>query len=146
MTCVRSFNHIGVVVDDLDAAVEFFVDLGLEHEGSMSTKGECVENVTGLDDVHSDVAFVRTPDSSGTFELIKFHSPADDHGVDAAPANRVGLRHVAFVVEDLHGMVEKLRGKGYGLVGKVDDYEETFRLCYVRGPGGIIVELAEQLG
>ncbi len=146
MKHVRSLDHVGVIVDDLDAAIEFFLDLGLEREGAMSMQGELVDNVTGFKGVHTDVAFVRTPDGSGKLELIKFHTPADTQSPEAAPVNRLGIRHIAFVVDDVDAMVEKLRSKGMNTIGKVQDYEDIYRLCYVRGPEGIVVELAERIG
>lgn len=142
---IRKLDHVGIIVNDLDAATEFFLDLGLEKQGSMSAQSETVDNIIGLENAHTDVVFVRTPDGAGALELIKFHSHPDDQGPQNAPANRLGLRHIAFAVEDLNGIVAKLRGKGYDLVGKVQDYENVFRLCYVRGPEGLIVELAEPL-
>lgn len=146
MTRVRRIDHVGVNVDDLDAATAFFLDLGFELEGTVSMRGDLVDNVTGLDDVQTDVVFVRTPGDNGKLELIKYHSPADDRGPDAAPANRHGIRHVAIVVDDLNAVVANLRSQGMETVGIVQDYEDIYRLCYVRGPEGIIVELVEEIG
>jgi catechol 2,3-dioxygenase-like lactoylglutathione lyase family enzyme len=144
---VRRLEHVGVVVNDLEAATEFFLDLGLVREGATtSVQGEWVDNIVGLKDVRADIAIVQTPDGSGKLELARFHSPADDQGPDAAPANRLGIRHILFAVEGLDEILDKLRGKGFGLVGQVQDYEGVYRLCYVRGPEGIIVELAEEIG
>jgi catechol 2,3-dioxygenase-like lactoylglutathione lyase family enzyme len=143
---IQRMEHVGIVVDDLAAATEFFLDLGLEREGATTVQGEWVDNIVGLKDVRADVVVVRTPDGSGKLELTKFHTPADDQGPHASAANRLGIRHILFVVDDLHGIVDNLRGKGFNTVGKVQDYENLFRLCYVRGPEGIIVELAEQIG
>ncbi len=145
MSSVRRLDHVGINVDDLDAATAFFLDLGLEREGEMSMRGELLDNVTGLEGAHTDVVFLRTPDGD-QLELIKYHAPADDRGPEVAPANRLGMRHMAFVVDDLDDIVGRLRGKGIQTVGSVEDYENIYRLCYVRGPEGIIVELAEEIG
>jgi catechol 2,3-dioxygenase-like lactoylglutathione lyase family enzyme len=143
---VRSLHHVGVVVDDLEAAVAFFVDLGLEREGAGTVEGEWVDKVVGLDGVRAEVVFVRTPDGNGRLELSKFHSPRDDAGAHPSAANRLGIRHVSFVVDDLDTMIDGLRSNGLDTVGEVQDYEETFRVCYVRGPEGIIVELGQRIG
>ena len=139
------FDHVGVIVDDLDAAVAFFLELGFEDGGRGMVEGEDVDRIVGLDGVRSEFAFVRTPDRSGSLELIKNHAAADTAGPQFLPANRLGYRHVAVEVEDLYGLVERLRVKGFGLVGEVRDYGNVYRLCYVRGPEGLIVELAEKL-
>lgn len=146
MKHVRSLDHVGVVVNDLEAATEFFLDLGLEREGATSVQGEWVDNVIGLKDVLAEVVWLRTPDGSGKLELSKFHTPADNQGPHAAAANRLGIRHIAFVVDDLDAIVAKLRAKGMNTVGVVHDYNDVFRLCYIRGPEGILVELAERIG
>jgi catechol 2,3-dioxygenase-like lactoylglutathione lyase family enzyme len=146
MTQVLRLEHVGVVVDDLEAATQFFLDIGLEREGATSVQGEWVDNVVGLSDVRADVVLVRTPDGSGKLELTKFHAPADDEGPRALAANRLGIRHILFMVDGLTEIVGRLEKKGVQLVGKIQDYEGKFRLCYVRGPEGIIVELAEEIG
>lgn len=146
MPRVQSFVHVGVVVDDLEAATDFFLDLGLEREGAATVQGDWVDNIVGLKDVHADVVVVRAPDGSGGLELTRFHPPADDQGHQASPANRLGLRHIAFAVDDLNAIVDRLRAKGVDTVGKVQDYEDVYRLCYLRGPEGIIVELTEKIG
>jgi catechol 2,3-dioxygenase-like lactoylglutathione lyase family enzyme len=143
---VRRFDHVGVVFDDLEAATTFFLDLGFERAGAGSVEGKWVGNVIGLDDVQAELVMVKTPDDSSKLELIKFHRPADEEGANPAPANRLGIRHLAFVVDDLDTIVKGLRAKGVELVGEVENYEDTFLLCYVRGPEGIIVELAERIG
>ena len=143
---VKSFDHVGVVVDDLEAATTFFLDLGLEREGAGSVEGEWVGKVIGLDDVQAELVMVKTPDGSGKLELIKFHRPVDEEGAHPAPANRLGLRHVALVVDDLNTIVKGLRDKGMDTIGEVENYQDTFLVCYVRGPEGIIVELAERIG
>jgi catechol 2,3-dioxygenase-like lactoylglutathione lyase family enzyme len=139
------FDHVGVIVDDLDAAVAFFLELGFESGGRGIVEGEEVDKIVGLDGVRSEFAFVRTPDGSGSLELIKNHAAADTEGPQFHPANRLGYRHIAIEIEDLHGTVGRLRGKGFDLVGEVVDYGNVYRLAYVRGPEGLIVELAERL-
>ena len=145
------FDHVGVVVDDLDAVAAFFADLGFEREGRMVVEGETVDKINGLEGVREELMMVRTPDGSGTLELVKYHAPTDntvdtdDTGRRPSPANRLGFRHIAIEVNDLNAIVAELRGKGFDTVGEVRDYEDSYRLCYVRGPEGLIVELAEQI-
>ena len=142
---IERMDHVGIVVDDLAAATAFFVELGLEREGEGSVEGRWVDRVIGLDDVRVDVAMVRTPDGHGRLELIKFHTPSHQGGNRHAPANTPGLRHLAFAVDDIDAVVAGLRARGAELVGELERYEDRYRLCYVRGPEGIIVELAEQI-
>jgi catechol 2,3-dioxygenase-like lactoylglutathione lyase family enzyme len=142
---IRRLDHVGIILDDLEAATAFFVALGLEADPPMTVDGEWVGRVIGLTGARPEAVMVHTPDGRGRLELIRFESPADDLGPDRAPANRLGIRHVALVVDDLDAAVATVRSLGYDLVGDVVDYEDTFRLCYVRGPEGIIVELAEEL-
>jgi catechol 2,3-dioxygenase-like lactoylglutathione lyase family enzyme len=143
---VRRLEHVGIVFDDLEAATAFFLDLGLEREGATPVRGDWVDNVIGLKDVQADVVMMRTPDGNGKLELTKFRTPVDTEGPHALAANRLGIRHIAFVVDDVNAVVGKLKGKGVSTVGKIQDYEDLYRLCYIRGPEGIIVELAEQIG
>jgi catechol 2,3-dioxygenase-like lactoylglutathione lyase family enzyme len=143
---VRSLDHVGVVVDDLEAAVAFFVDLGLERGGTGTVEGEWVDRVVGLEGVRSELAFMETPDGNSRLELVKFHAPSDHGGAPPEAANRPGIRHLAFTVDDLETVLDRLRSKGLDMVGEVQDYEDIFRLCYVRGPEGIIVELAQRIG
>ena len=143
---VKSFDHVGVVVDDLEAATTFFLDLGLDREGAGSVEGEWVGNVIGLDDVQAELVMLKTPDGSGKLELVKFHRPVAEGSAHAAPANRLGLRHVALVVDDLNAIVKGLRDKGMDTIGEIENYEDIFLVCYVRGPEGMIVELAERIG
>jgi len=139
-------DHVGVVVDDLAAATEFFVRLGLEPLGQASLEGGVVDRIVGLEGVRTDVAFMQTPDGHGRLELIKFRAPPH-HGDDAhAPANAPGIRHVAFAVDDIDAVLAGLGARGAELVGELERYEDSYRLCYVRGPEGIIVELAERIG
>lgn len=139
------FDHVGVIVDDLDAAIAFFLELGFESGGRGMVEGEVVDKIVGLEGVRSEFAFVRTPDGTGSLELIKNHAATDTNGPQFEPANRLGYRHIAIEIEDLYGTVDRLRGKGFDLVGEVQDYGNVYRLAYVRGPEGLIVELAEKL-
>ena len=139
-------DHVGVVVDDLAAAVAFFVELGLELQGETPAEGDWVDRIVGLEGVRVDTAMMQTPDGHGRLELVKFNAPTTDEGGRNEPANVPGLRHVAFVVEDVDAAVARLRARGGELVGEVVRYEDIFRLCYVRGPEGIIIGLAEQFG
>jgi catechol 2,3-dioxygenase-like lactoylglutathione lyase family enzyme len=143
---VRRMDHVGIVVDDLAAATAFFVGLGLELKGEMSVEGAAVDRIVGLEGVRTDVAFVKTPDGHGALELIRFHAPPGPAGDRDAPANTPGLRHLAFAVDDIDAVLARLEAHGAELVGEVERYGDSYRLCYVRGPEGIIVELAQQIG
>jgi catechol 2,3-dioxygenase-like lactoylglutathione lyase family enzyme len=138
-------DHVGVVVDDLAAATEFFVELGLVVQGQASLEGGLVDRVVGLEGVRSKIVMMETPDGSGRLELTKFRSPTNQGGDRHAPPNSPGIRHVSFAVEDIDAMVAGLRARGAELVGELVRYEDMYRLCYVRGPEGIIVELAERI-
>jgi len=138
-------DHVGVVVDDLAAATEFFVKLGLVVRGEWSVEGGWVDRIVGLEGVRSDVVMMETPDGNGRLELSKFHSPWNPGGDRHPAANAPGIRHVSFVVDDVDAAVAGLRARGAELVGDVVSYDNVYRLCYVRGPEGIIVELAERL-
>jgi catechol 2,3-dioxygenase-like lactoylglutathione lyase family enzyme len=143
---IQRMDHVSVVVDDLEAATAFFVELGMELEGEAPVEGRWVDRVSGLDNVRVDIAMMRTPDGHGGLELTKFHSPAAvSTGPRDAPANTLGLRSVMFAVEDIEDVIARLRAHGADLAGEVAQYEDSYRLCYVRGPEGIIVALAEQL-
>ena len=143
---IQRMEHVGVVVDDLAAATEFFAELGLELLGEGSVEGRWVDRIVGLDGVQVEYAMVQTPDGNGRLELVKFHSPSTQGGNRHAPANTPGIRHVAFAVDDIDAVVAGLRARGAELVGELVRYEDSYRLCYVRGPEGIIVELAEKIG
>jgi catechol 2,3-dioxygenase-like lactoylglutathione lyase family enzyme len=143
---IQRMHHVGIVVDDLAAATEFFVELGLELQGEGPVKGRSVDRVVGLEGVRAELAMMQTPDGHGRVELAKFHSPSAQGGNRHAPANTLGIRHVAFAVEDIDAVVAGLRARGAELVGELERYEDSYRLCYVRGHEGIIVELAEQIG
>jgi catechol 2,3-dioxygenase-like lactoylglutathione lyase family enzyme len=140
-------DHVGVVVDDLEAAIAFFSELGLELEGETTVEGRWVDRVAGLDDVWADIAMMRTPDGHGGLELTRYHRPAAIGAEPAsAPANTLGLRNIMFAVDDIEDVLDRLGSHGAELVGEVTRYEDSYLLCYVRGPAGIIVALAEQLG
>jgi catechol 2,3-dioxygenase-like lactoylglutathione lyase family enzyme len=143
---LRRMEHVGIVVDDRAAATEFFAELGLEPQGEGSVEGSWVDRIVALDGVRVDFAMLQTPDGDGRLELVKFHSPAYEGENGFAPANVPGLRHLAFVVDDVDAVLARLQARGAELVGEVVRYENVYRLCYVRGPAGIIVELAEQIG
>jgi catechol 2,3-dioxygenase-like lactoylglutathione lyase family enzyme len=139
-------EHVGIVVDDLAAATAFFAELGLEPQGDGSVEGRWVDRIVGLEGIQVDFAMMKTPDGDGGLELIKFHSPVHEGDHEPAPANVPGLRHLAFIVDDIDDTIARLQAHGGELVGEVEQYEDIFRLCYLRGPAGIIVELAERLG
>ena len=138
-------DNVGIVVDDLAAAIAFFVELGLELEGEATVEGTSVDRLVGLEGVRSDVAMLRSPDGHGRIELSKFHTPAAVGGEPNAPVNRLGMGRIMFAVDDVDAVVAGLRARGSELVGEVVQYEDSYRLCYVRGPEGILVALAEQL-
>ena len=143
---IRRMEHVGIVVDDLAAATAFFAELGLELQGEGSAEGDWVDRVVGLEGVRTDFAMMQTPDGHGRLELIKFQTPPARGDDGRAPANTRGIRHIAFVVDDIDATLARLRARGGGLVGEVERYRDIFRLCYVRGPEGIIVELGERIG
>jgi catechol 2,3-dioxygenase-like lactoylglutathione lyase family enzyme len=143
---IQRMDHVGVVVDDLAAATAFFVELGLKLQGEAPVAGDWVDRVVGLQGVRAEIVMMATRDGDARLELAKFHAPSGPGGDRHAPANTPGIRHVAFVVDDLDAIVASLRARGAELVGEVERYQDSYRLCYVRGPEGIIVELAQQIG
>jgi len=143
---IQRMEHVGIVVDDLAAATAFFVELGLKLRGEGPVEGGWVDRVVGLEGVRAEIAMLETPDGHGRIEVAKFHAPSGRGGDRHAPANTPGIRDVAFAVDDIDAVVAGLRARGAELVGEVERYEDSYRLCYVRGPEGIIVELAEQIG
>ena len=143
---IQRLEHVGIVVDDLTAATEFFIELGLVLQGEGPVEGRWVDRVVGLEGVRADIAMMQTPDGNGRLELTKFHSPSSQGDNRQAPANTPGIRHVAFAVEDIDAVVAGLRSRGAKLVGELERYQDSYRLCYVRGPEGIIIELAEKIG
>ena len=140
---IKRMDH---VVDDLEAAIAFFVELGMERVGEVTpVEGRWVDRVVGLDDVRVDIAFVQTPDGHSRLEVTTFRNPAATTAEPNAPANTQGLRRIMFLVEDIEDVVARLRAHGGELVGEVAQYENIYRLCYLRGPGGIIVALSEEV-
>jgi catechol 2,3-dioxygenase-like lactoylglutathione lyase family enzyme len=142
---IERMDNVGIVVDDLKAATAFFVELGLELEGEATVEGQWVDRVVGLDGVRNDIAMMRTPDGHGRLELMKFHAPPATTAEPNAPVNTLGIRRIMFAVEDIEDVLARLQAHGAELVGELVQYEDKYRLCYVRGPEGIIVALAEQL-
>jgi catechol 2,3-dioxygenase-like lactoylglutathione lyase family enzyme len=143
---LRAFDHVGITVADLDAATEFFVGLGLEVEGRTFVEGEFIDIVCGIPDSRTEIVTLRAPGGGTGLELSSFVRPDHHPGSPTAMANELGLRSVAFEIDDLHSAVERLAADGYGLVGGVGQYENAWLMAYVRGPEGIIVALAERLG
>ena len=143
---IKHMHHVGIVVDDLAAATGFFVELGLKSGDVTPVEGGFVDRVVGLEGVHSEVVMLETPEGQARIELSKFHSPSGPGGDRNAPANAPGIRHVTFEVDDLDAALAGVRAHGGDLVGEVENYKDIYRLCYVRGPEGIIVELAEKIG
>ncbi|GAA2151554.1 VOC family protein [Actinomadura napierensis] len=140
-------DHVSIVVADLEAAVAFFTELGMELEGRAPIEGRAAERVNGFDDLRAEIAMMRTPDDHGRLELTKFHSPAAISAEpDPAPSNTLGIRSIMFEVDDIEGTVARLRPHGAELVGEIVRYEDVYLLCYVRGPQDVIVALAEKLG
>lgn len=143
---IQRMDHVGVVVEDLPAAIEFFVALGLELRGEGSVEGEWVDRIVGLDGIQVEMAMLRTPGGDAEVELVKFLSPPAGGGDRDAPSNTPGLRHLAFAVTDIDTLLAGLQARGTEMIGELVRYQDSYRLCYVRGPEGIIVELAEPLG
>jgi catechol 2,3-dioxygenase-like lactoylglutathione lyase family enzyme len=143
---IKRMDNVGIVVDDLKAAIAFFVELGMELEGEMPIEGRWADRVVGLDGIQVDIAMVRTPDGHGRLELTKFHRPAAIAAEPKnAPANTLGIRRIMFAVDDIEAVVARLRAHGAELLGGIAQYKDIYRLCYVRGPEGIIVALAEEI-
>jgi len=142
---VRMYNVL-IVVDDLKAAIAFFVELGLELEGEATVEGPSVDRLVGLAGVRSDIATMRTPDGHGRIELDKFHTPAAVRAEpEDAPVNALGIRRIMFAVDDIDDVLARLQARGAVLIGEVVQYEDSYRLCYVQGPEGIMVGLAEAI-
>jgi catechol 2,3-dioxygenase-like lactoylglutathione lyase family enzyme len=143
---IQRMDNVLIVVEDLEAAKAFFAELGMELEGETTVEGPWVDQTVGLKDVRADIAMMRTPDGHGRVELTKFHTPpAVRAGPESAPANALGIRRIMFAVDDIDDVVARLRAHGAELLGELAQYEDSYRLCYLRGPAGIIVALAEQL-
>jgi catechol 2,3-dioxygenase-like lactoylglutathione lyase family enzyme len=144
---IKRMDNVLIVVEDLDAAKAFFAELGMELEGETQVEGPFVDSTVGLDGVRADIAMMRTPDGHGRVELSRFHTPpAVRSGPQNAPANTLGIRRIMFAVDDIDDVVARLRGHGAELVGEMAQYEDMYRLCFLRGPEGIIIGLAERLG
>ena len=140
-------EHIGIVVDDIGAATDFFTALGLEVEGKTSVEGDLVDRINGLDGVTADVVILQSPDGKGSkLELAKYRTPAYHGEAGPLPANAPGIRHILFAVDNVEESLGRLREHGGELVGELVNYENMYWLCYVRGPAGVIVELAQKIG
>src|SRR4051794_13740555 len=143
---IQRMDNVLIVVDDLEAAKAFFAELGMELEGEAPVEGRWVDRVVGLNDVRADIAMMRTPDGHSRLELTKFHTPpAVRAEPESAPANTLGIRRIMFAVDDINDVVARLRSHGAELVGEIAQYEDIYRLCFLRGPEGIIMGRAEQL-
>lgn len=143
---LKRMDNVLIVVDDLEAAKAFFFELGMELEGQMTLEGDWVGRVIGLENVRSEIAMLRTPDGNGRVELSKFHAPAAIRVEPRnAPVNTLGMRRIMFAVDDVDDVVARLRAHGAELVGEVAEYEDKYRLCFIRGPEGIILGLAQEL-
>jgi catechol 2,3-dioxygenase-like lactoylglutathione lyase family enzyme len=144
---LQRMDNVLIVVEDLEAAKAFFIELGMELEGQTQVEGPAVDSTVGLEGVRADIAMLKTPDGRGRVELSKFHTPppvtAEPH---PAPSNTLGIRRIMFAVDDIDDVVARLRGHGAELVGEIAQYEDLYRLCFMRGPEGITIGLAEQLG
>lgn len=139
---IHRMDHVGIIVNDLSAAIEFFVDFGLEVQGEW--EGKWIDHVVGLNDVKVACVGLRTPDGQAWIELIKFYSSSDESEIQQRFANNLGT-HIAFAVEDVEAIVAKLRKNGTEILSEIHQYEDSYKLCFVRGPGGIILELAEKI-
>jgi catechol 2,3-dioxygenase-like lactoylglutathione lyase family enzyme len=142
---IQKIDHVGVIVNDLSAAKEFFLDFGLEVKGEWEMEGELMGYAVGLNDVKVACVGLGMPDGQTWIELIKFYSPSDEKDIQQSYANTLGIRHIAFTVEDIEAIVAKLKKKGTEIFSEIQRYEDSYKLCYVRGPEGIILELAEEL-
>jgi catechol 2,3-dioxygenase-like lactoylglutathione lyase family enzyme len=146
MSHIKRFDHVGITVSDIDKAAEFFVSLGLEVEGRAFMEGEFLDTVCGIPGARTEVVMLRTSDQTVRIELGSFVRPDHEPGSPHAMANELGLRNVCFEVEDLQGAVDGLAEDGYGLVGGIGEWENTWKMAYVRGPDGIVVALTERIG
>lgn len=143
---IKRMDNVGIVVEDLDVTIAFFVELGLELEGRATVEGEWAGRVTGLGDQHVEIAMMRTPDGHSRLELSRFVAPAVIADHRTAPVNALGYLRVMFTVVDLDATLARLYGHGAELVGEVVQYKDVYRLCYIRGPEGLLIGLAEELG
>jgi catechol 2,3-dioxygenase-like lactoylglutathione lyase family enzyme len=141
---IRRLDNIAIVVDDLAAAIAFFVELGLELEGEATVEGSAVDRLVALENVRSDIAMMRTPDGHGRLELTRYHTPSSPAGDPRAAVNTLGTHRIMFAVDNIDDVLDRLRPHGAELLGELVQYENSYRLCYLRGPAGIFVALAEQ--
>lgn len=146
MSSVKGFDHVGITVDDLDSAVSFFVGLGLEVEGRTYIEGAFLDTVCGIPNARTEIAMLRPPGGGTGLELARFVRPDNVPGSPAAMANEIGLRNVCLEITDLRATVDRLAGQGYGLVGGIGQFEDSWLMAYVRGPEGVVVSLAERIG
>jgi catechol 2,3-dioxygenase-like lactoylglutathione lyase family enzyme len=142
---LQRMDNVLIVVDDLEAAKAFFVELGMELEGQSTVDGPSVDRLVALDGVRSEIAMMRTPDGLGRIELDKFHAPPARDSDPNQPVNTLGIRRIMFAVDDIDAVLARLQAHGAQLIGEVVQYGDSYRLCYVRGPEGIMIALAEQL-
>jgi catechol 2,3-dioxygenase-like lactoylglutathione lyase family enzyme len=143
---LKRMDNVGIVVEDLETTIDFFRELGLELEGRGTIEGEWAGRVTGLGDQHVEVAMMRTPDGHSRLEISRFLRPSVVADHRSAPVNALGYLRVMFAVDDLDDTLERLGKRGAQLVGEVVKYEDVYRLCYIRGPGGLLIGLAQELG
>ncbi len=142
---IHRLDHVGIIVQDLAAAKAFFLDLGLTVQGEMGLESELLDKVTGLKNAKTEMVMLQTQGGEATVELAKFVRPADEKGIQKASANTLGLRHICFAVEDIEAIIAKLKKKGVKAFSEIQNYENVYKLCYLHGPEGIIVELAEKM-
>lgn len=142
---IQRIDHVGIIVNDLAAAKAFFLEFGLEMVGEGMVEGELADKVTALQGVKSEVVMLSIPGGGTNIEICQFHTPTDENGIQPSFSNTLGIRHITFAVEGLEALVAKLEKHGAELVGEIQNYENIYKLCYLRGPEGIILELAERL-
>jgi len=142
---IHRIDHIGINVNDLPAAKAFFLDFGLELMGEADMEGALLNQVVALDNVRTTIAMLQTSDGQTTIELVKYHSPADENGIPSHPVNSHGMNHICFAVEDIDALVAKLKSRGTATFSEIQNYENIYKLVYIHGPEGIILELAERL-
>lgn len=142
---INRIDHVGIVVNDLAAAKEFFLAFGLEMVGEAELEGEWLDKVIGLDGVRDAITLMRTPDGEAMIELIQYYSPTDENGVQRSLSNTLGIRHICFAVQDIEALVAKMKKKGMEVFSEIYNYKNTYKDCFCRGPEGIILELAEKI-
>lgn len=142
---IHRIDHISINVNDFDAAKAFFVDFGLEVQGEYEMEGQFLDQLLGLKNVKTRVVFLRTADDGASIELVQYYSPADENGIQKTFAHTLGMRHIAFEVDDIEALVAKLKARGTEFFSEIYRYENSYKLCYARGPEGIILELAEKI-